>query len=51
MKNQEIVYTNNHKVSCKGSDALAEHPLVYLEIKEDQVICPYCSKIFKIKKK
>lgn len=51
MKGQEIIYTNNHKVSCKGGENFAEHPLIYLEIKEEQVTCPYCSRIFKLNKK
>lgn len=49
MKSQQITYVNNHKVSCKGDDVSTEHPLIYLEIKKDQIICPYCSKIFKLK--
>jgi uncharacterized Zn-finger protein len=49
MNSEEIVYVSRHKVYCEGqSDALG-HPRVYLEIKNEQIICPYCSKIFRIK--
>lgn len=50
MKQEEIVYTANHKVSCSGGDVENGHPLVYLEIKNKEVQCPYCSKIFRLNK-
>lgn len=50
MENKEIVYVDAHKVRCEGQEGGSGHPRVYLEIKEDQIICPYCSKTFKLKK-
>ena len=50
MEKQEIIYTDNHKVKCQGKEDGSGHPRVYLEIKEEQIICPYCSQIFKLKK-
>jgi uncharacterized Zn-finger protein len=48
MNNFEIYYTSNTSVSCEGSESPYDHPLVFLEIREDsnEVICPYCSKKF-----
>ena len=41
----EIVKTK--KVSCNGGGGVLGHPKIYLDIgKENQIICPYCSKTF-----
>lgn len=50
MENKDIIYVEDHKVKCQGEEDYSGHPLVYLELKEDQAICPYCSKTFKLKK-
>ncbi|MEK6734831.1 MAG: zinc-finger domain-containing protein [Pseudomonadota bacterium] len=50
MQNKEIAYVNTHKVKCEGAALGAGHPLVYLEIKDKEVVCPYCSKTFILKK-
>jgi uncharacterized Zn-finger protein len=50
MENKDIIYVEDHKVKCEGGADYSGHPLVYLELKEDQAICPYCSKTFKLKK-
>ena len=45
--NIEIVPSK--KVSCDGGGGALGHPKVYLEIgEENEIICPYCSKLFKI---
>lgn len=49
MNKQEIVYVSKHKVCCEGEGEGMGHPRVYLEIKDEQVTCPYCSRIFKVK--
>jgi len=49
MKNNDITYVNSHTVKCEGHGDGLGHPLVYLEIKNEQIVCPYCSKTFKIK--
>ncbi len=51
MKNQQIEFTSQHKVKCEGqaSDGTG-HPRIFLEIKDEHITCPYCSKIFKLKK-
>lgn len=47
-KNKEIVHIKNSSVSCHGKDYPYDHPLVYLEIKEEKssIQCPYCGKEF-----
>ena len=48
-KNTELV--SSKKVSCSGPDGPLGHPKVYLEMGDNEsVICPYCSKIFKLTK-
>ena len=35
------------KVNCSGGGGVLGHPKIYLDMgKENQIICPYCSKIF-----
>ena len=46
-KNTELV--SFKKVSCSGPDGPLGHPKVYLDIGDNEsVVCPYCSKIFKL---
>lgn len=46
---EEIIYVDSHKVSCQGQDGGIGHPLVFLEIKENEIVCPYCSKKYRLK--
>lgn len=50
MQSKEIIYVDKNKIKCGNTDDNFGHPLVYLEIKKEQVVCPYCSKIFQLKK-
>ena len=50
MDDRDIVYVDSHKVHCEGLKDAIGHPLVYLEIKNKQIECPYCCKIFKLRK-
>ncbi len=45
-KSDSIVYSDTKKVKCSGTEDGLGHPLVYLTIKLDKIICPYCSKEF-----
>ena len=46
-KNTELV--SSKKVSCSGHNGPLGHPKVYLEMGDNEsVVCPYCSKIFKL---
>ena len=58
MNSPEIKDNNAHdvelvdykKVSCHGIDGPLGHPKVYLDMGDkDFVVCPYCSKIFKLR--
>ncbi|HEY1876410.1 MAG TPA: zinc-finger domain-containing protein [Rhizomicrobium sp.] len=43
----EIVETDSTRVACDGGGGALGHPLVYLEMgDEDSVECPYCDKRF-----
>ncbi len=48
MNDQEIILTTSHKVKCEGQKEGAGHPLVYLQITQESVVCPYCSTLFKL---
>jgi uncharacterized Zn-finger protein len=47
----EVIHVDKKKVSCDGGRGASNHPLVYLQIKEDQnyIACPYCSRYFTTK--
>lgn len=50
MMSKEIVYVSNEKVFCNGDNTLLGHPTIYLTIDStNEILCPYCSKIFKKK--
>ena len=47
-KNQEFEFVSEKKVSCDGGGALG-HPKIFLDMGEnDEIICPYCSKLFSL---
>ena len=47
--NSDVEFVNSKKVSCDGGGGALGHPKVYLEMgDENEIICPYCSKLFKI---
>jgi uncharacterized Zn-finger protein len=47
-KIKDIIHTKSSSVQCNGGEGVDNHPLVYLEIKQDvgKISCPYCSKTF-----
>ena len=45
-QDDQIVHVHTPTVSCDGGAGPAGHPLVYLRIVEQQITCPYCSKLF-----
>jgi uncharacterized Zn-finger protein len=42
----EIIHVNEPVVPCDGGDGPLGHPRVFLRIEQDQVQCPYCSRLF-----
>ncbi|MCT4635636.1 MAG: zinc-finger domain-containing protein [Rickettsiales bacterium] len=50
MESPDIIYVDSNKVQCEGDGKSIGHPRVYLEIKDGEIECPYCSRTFKLKK-
>jgi uncharacterized Zn-finger protein len=49
-KLSKTIQVNSKKVSCDGDDKQSKHPLVYLNMgNNDSVTCPYCGKCFTTK--
>ena len=47
--NSNVEFVNSKKVSCDGGGGALGHPKVYLEMGDkNEIVCPYCSKLFKI---
>lgn len=50
MEKENVTFVNSNYVTCEGEGSSVGHPKIYLDIKQDQISCPYCSKTFKLKK-
>ena len=47
--NSDVEFVKSQKVSCDGGGGALGHPKVYLDMgDENEIVCPYCSKLFKI---
>ena len=47
----EVIVVDSKKIACDGHSIASKHPLIYLNMGSDNnVVCPYCSKNFIIKK-
>lgn len=48
----EVIVVTDRTVACDGGDGPLGHPRVYLTIKpdHDDVICPYCSRRYVLKR-
>jgi uncharacterized Zn-finger protein len=42
----EIIHVDSRTVACDGGDGNLGHPRVFLRIPADQVMCPYCSRLY-----
>jgi len=42
----ETVIVDRRRVACDGGLTALGHPRVWLEIKDEQTFCPYCSRLF-----
>ena len=42
----ETIVTKKRVVACDGGDGPLGHPRVWLRIKDHEVECPYCSRLF-----
>jgi uncharacterized Zn-finger protein len=46
-KPTEIIQSSKRTVACDGGDGPLGHPRVFLTIgAEDEVMCPYCSRLY-----
>ena len=42
----EIIHVDSRTVACDGGDGALGHPRVFLRIADEQVMCPYCSRLY-----
>ncbi len=42
----EIIHVDDHVVASDGCIVGLSHPRVWLRIVDQQVVCPYCSRIY-----
>lgn len=42
----EIIHVEFRTVACDGGDGVLGHPRVFLRIPGEQVMCPYCSRLY-----
>lgn len=42
----EIIHVDTTTVACDGGDGALGHPRVFLHIEQQQVMCPYCSRLY-----
>lgn len=47
----EQIDTDQRRVACDGGGGALGHPRVFLTIgPEDEVLCPYCSRLYRFRK-
>ncbi len=42
----EIIHVDDRTVACDGGVGALGHPRVFLRIEKQQVMCPYCSRLY-----
>ena len=42
----ETIRVDTRTVACDGGDGPLGHPRVWLRIADQQVVCPYCSRLY-----
>jgi uncharacterized Zn-finger protein len=42
----EIINVNERVVACDGGNGALGHPRVFLRIEGEQIMCPYCSRLY-----
>lgn len=46
----EVIYVDEHKVSCNGGGGALGHPIVWYEMGDDDMVeCKYCDRRFILK--
>jgi uncharacterized Zn-finger protein len=46
VKPTEIIHVDSRTVACDGGGGALGHPRVYLRIPGQEVMCPYCSRLY-----
>ena len=46
----EIFEVDELVVACSGEGGAVGHPRVYLHLKDGEVECPYCSRLYRLRK-
>lgn len=46
----EIIRVTDRTVACDGGDGPLGHPRVFLRIAGEEVMCPYCSRLYVLDK-
>lgn len=50
-KPTEIIETDKRTIACDGGNGPLGHPRVFLTIgHEDEILCPYCSRLYRYRK-
>jgi uncharacterized Zn-finger protein len=44
----EIIMVDSRVMPCDGGEGPLGHPRVWLNIEDEQIFCPYCSRIFRL---
>ncbi len=44
----ETLVVQSRVIACDGGDGPLGHPRVWLQIDHERIVCPYCSRIFKL---
>jgi uncharacterized Zn-finger protein len=42
----EVIHVNSRTVACDGGNGALGHPRVFLRIPQEEVMCPYCSRLY-----
>lgn len=42
----EIIHVDERTVACDGGNGALGHPRVFLRIEAQQMMCPYCSRLY-----
>ncbi len=42
----EVITVNERTVACDGGNGALGHPRVFLHIEAQEVLCPYCSRLY-----
>jgi uncharacterized Zn-finger protein len=45
---EDIFFVLTRTPGCDGGGGTLGHPLVYLRMEDEQVVCPYCSRTYRL---